>query len=145
MRLVIDASTLVGELLRERGKARILDPRLELFIAAPTYGEMHHELLKRQQLLVQRRGLEPDLAAALVQEGFDVAEEALSIVPGEWLEPFQEEALGRVPQDRNDWPSVALALALNVGIWTEDRDFFGSGLATWRTPILQYALTTEML
>jgi predicted nucleic acid-binding protein len=142
---VIDASTLVGELLRERGKARILDPRLELYIAAPIYSEMRHELLKRQRLLVRRGRLTPALATALVQEGFDAAEEALSVVPSEWLEPFREDALWRIPQDPDDWPSVALALALDAGIWTEDRDFFGCGLATWRTPVLQHALTTETL
>lgn len=143
MRLVIDASTLVGELLRARGKARLLNPRLELYIASPTYSEMRHELLKRQKLLVSRASLPPNLAATLVQEGFEVAEKALSVVPSEWLEPFREEALWRIPQDPNDWPSVALALALDAGIWTEDRDFFGCGLITWRTPILEQALTTE--
>ena len=28
---------------------------------------------------------------------------------------------------------VAVALLPNVPVWTEDRDFFGSGLATWTT------------
>jgi len=143
VRLVIDASTLVGELLRERGKAHILDRRLDLYIAEPTYSEMRHELLKRQRLLVRRSGLTPHLAAALAREGFDTAKEALSVVPSEWLEPFREDALWRIPQDPDDWPSVALALALNAGIWTEDRDFFGCGLPTWRTPVLQHALTVE--
>ena len=36
-------------------------------------------------------------------------------------------------QDINDWPIVATALVLNCPIWTEDQDFFGSGLATWTT------------
>ena len=141
MRLAIDASTLVGELLRRRGKALILEPRLELYIAGATYSETQHELFRRQRLLVSRAGLPPDVAAALVREGFDVAEQALSIVPDEWLEPFQEDALWRVPADPNDWPPVALAPALDIGIWTEDRDFFGSGIATWQTPVLQHALS----
>jgi predicted nucleic acid-binding protein len=32
-----------------------------------------------------------------------------------------------------DWPVAALALMLSVPVWTEDRDFFGSGIATWTT------------
>ena len=143
MRLVIDASTLVGELLRERGKKLILDPRLELYIAEPTWSEMRHELLRRQKLLVQRGGLSLELAATLLQEGFDAAGRALSVMPSASLEPFRETALGRIPQDPDDWPSVALALMLEVGIWTEDRDFFGSGLATWQTSILRHVLETE--
>ena len=30
-----------------------------------------------------------------------------------------------------DWPVLACALALECPIWTEDRDFFGTGVATW--------------
>ncbi|HEU0020745.1 MAG TPA: PIN domain-containing protein [Dehalococcoidia bacterium] len=36
-------------------------------------------------------------------------------------------------RDEADWPFVALALILGCPIWTEDRDFFGSGVATWAT------------
>lgn len=35
--------------------------------------------------------------------------------------------------DINDWPVVATALTLNCPIWTEDKDFFGSGLPVWTT------------
>jgi hypothetical protein len=34
-------------------------------------------------------------------------------------------------RDPHDWPIVAVALLLGLPIWTEDRDFFGSGVATW--------------
>ena len=36
-------------------------------------------------------------------------------------------------RDVTDWPIVATALLLDCPIWTEDRDFFGSGVATWTT------------
>jgi predicted nucleic acid-binding protein len=36
-------------------------------------------------------------------------------------------------RDAEDWPVVAVALMLSVPVWTEDRDFFGSGIATWTT------------
>lgn len=141
MRLAVDASVLVGELLRRRGRALVADPRLELYIAEPTIDETRHELLKRQRLLVRNAGLAPETAAALVQDGLETAESVLTVAPGEWLEPFRKEALARVPADPNDWPTAALALALGVGVWTDDRDFFGSGLATWQTSVLQHALT----
>jgi hypothetical protein len=32
-----------------------------------------------------------------------------------------------------DWPIVAAALMLKIPVWTEDRDFFGNGIATWTT------------
>lgn len=42
----------------------------------------------------------------------------------------------RIPRDPNDWPTVALALALNAHIWTYNGDFLGCGVATWTTETL---------
>lgn len=47
---------------------------------------------------------------------------------------FEHEARVRLgARDEDDWPVLALALALNCPIWTEDKDFFGTGCATWTT------------
>lgn len=47
---------------------------------------------------------------------------------------FETEAKRRISeQDINDWPLIALAMAFDCPIWTEDRDFFGTGMAIWRT------------
>ena len=43
-------------------------------------------------------------------------------------------------RDIDDWPVVALALAVNAPIWTEDVDFFGSGVATWTTRTVELYL-----
>jgi len=36
-------------------------------------------------------------------------------------------------RDESDWPVLAAALALGCGVWTEDKDFFGTGIAVWTT------------
>ena len=36
-------------------------------------------------------------------------------------------------RDIDDWHVVATALTFNSPIWTEDQDFFGSGIPTWTT------------
>jgi predicted nucleic acid-binding protein len=36
-------------------------------------------------------------------------------------------------RDIKDWPVVATALLFQCSIWTEDQDFFGTGVATWTT------------
>jgi predicted nucleic acid-binding protein len=36
-------------------------------------------------------------------------------------------------RDETDWPVLACALGLACGIWTEDADFFGTGIAVWTT------------
>ncbi len=47
---------------------------------------------------------------------------------------YTDEAKERMKsRDIEDWPIAATALALNSPIWTEDRDFFGSGFSTWTT------------
>jgi len=36
-------------------------------------------------------------------------------------------------RDESDWPVLASALGLGCPIWTEDTDFFGTGVAVWTT------------
>ena len=43
-------------------------------------------------------------------------------------------------RDLADWPIAATALLLECPIWTEDRDFFGSGIATWTTANIEVYL-----
>jgi len=45
---------------------------------------------------------------------------------------FEDKARQRI-RDVRDWPVLAAALALDCPVWTEDQDFFGSGVATWTT------------
>jgi len=53
-------------------------------------------------------------------------------VPLELYGRFESDARERLGQgDHSDWPVLAAALALHCPIWTEDRDFFGVGVATW--------------
>ena len=58
----------------------------------------------------------------------------LAIVPEDALLVFEDAANERLrKRDPNDWPILAASLALNCPIWTEDTDFFGTGVATWTT------------
>ena len=36
-------------------------------------------------------------------------------------------------RDADDWPVLACAMLLSCPVWTEDTDFFGTGVATWTT------------
>jgi predicted nucleic acid-binding protein len=45
---------------------------------------------------------------------------------------FEAEARQRLRgRDEEDWPVLAAALSLSCDIWTEDTDFFGTGVAIW--------------
>lgn len=56
---------------------------------------------------------------------------------------FEVEAKRRIAmKDENDWPIVATALFLSCPIWTEDKDFFGIGIATWQTHTVEIYLSS---
>ena len=65
MRLVVDTSVLVGELLRASGRARLGDDRLELFLPERMWGECRVELPRRIAAFVRRRGLDRSIGDEL--------------------------------------------------------------------------------
>ena len=45
---------------------------------------------------------------------------------------LQAQALQRIAaRDADDWPVLACAMTIGCPVWTEDADFFGTGIATW--------------
>lgn len=42
-----------------------------------------------------------------------------------------------------DWPVLAAAIATGAAIWTDDRDFFGTGVPTWTTRNIRFAGTAS--
>lgn len=69
---------------------------------------------------------------------------AVQIVENASLVDVEEEAKRRIAaRDPDDWPVVALAIALRAPVWTEDPDFFGSGVATWTTRNVEIYLSSE--
>ena len=54
MIIVADASVLVGELLRQRGRELLLDPQLRLVVAEDQWEETEHELSRRLEILQTR-------------------------------------------------------------------------------------------
>lgn len=131
MKLVVDASVLVAEALRESGRKRLGSSFLELYLAEHAYSEAKHELSKRFAIFVERVRLSEENAKSLYQSVLGALELPL-IVPESGYEYFETLAKERIC-DVNDWPTLALALTLDCGIWTQDYDFFGSGVATWST------------
>jgi predicted nucleic acid-binding protein len=143
MRLVVDACVLVSELLRERGRAGLADERLELFLAEHTLSEVRHEVPRRVAAFVRNRGLDEEAGQHLVDRCFQAVGASLIVVPEVAYQPLEEEARWRCARDPEDWPIVALALSLDLGVWTEDGDFLGTGVATWSTRTLETWLSRQ--
>ena len=136
MRLVVDANILVSELLRERGRRLFTHPELHLFVAERAWSEAQHELRRRVALMEAQGRLAVGTGTELLDAAFGLAELRDTRVPDALFAHLEQAGRNRIPRDPDDWPTVALALALDAGIWTNDSDFLGCGLPTWTTDTL---------
>jgi predicted nucleic acid-binding protein len=65
----------------------------------------------------------------------------VQVITADILTEVECKAKARISsRDVNDWPAVAAALLLDCPIWTEDKDFFGAGVATWTTATVELYL-----
>jgi len=136
MRLVADASSLVGELLRARGQALLRHTHLDLSIAESVRNEAQYELERRINDMIRRGRMPYSRGHAVLAAALELLDTRVVRVPLSSYREFEEEARDRIPRDPNDWPTVAAAMALDAGIWTNDGDFLGCGLPTWTTETL---------
>jgi len=138
---VVDASVLVAELLRRRGRELFAHPDLQCVVAEEQWEEARHELQKRVAAIVGQGCLSSEQGERLLGVVHDfVEDDVIEVVPRTFYEHMERAARRRVPRDANDWAPVALALALNVAILTGDHDFLGCGCPTWTVE----TLTTEL-
>jgi len=80
--------------------------------------------------LAKRRAVDSSVALTVLQE---VSRIVVS-VDRSLYEDYEKLARERIERrDPDDWPVVAVALMLDIPVWTEDQDFFGCGIPTWTT------------
>ncbi len=88
--------------------------------------------------IAAHREMAPAQAEAVLHE---VVGGFVHIVDCSLYEEYEERARARISsRDVNDWPIVATALLIDAPVWTEDRDFFGSGIATWTSDRIELYL-----
>ncbi|BAC90960.1 glr3019 [Gloeobacter violaceus PCC 7421] len=141
MLLVVDANIIVGTLLREAGRTLVAERRLDLFICERAVEEALHELRKRGNAMVRQGRILPVQRDTMLELALSTLRRNIRIAPELVYLPVERQARQRIPRDPDDWPTVALALVLESGIWTEDNDFLGCGLPTWTTQTLHTHLT----
>jgi predicted nucleic acid-binding protein len=126
--LVLDANIVMSAVLGAR-VGLLLDrygDKIALFAPEVVFQDARRHL----PAVVAKRGgdLELVLRSLASLEAIILAE------PEDAYAAWRDEALERIgARDPDDWHVVALALAVDCPIWTEDNDFFGTGLATWTT------------
>ena len=91
-------------------------------------------------LLKQRAKPDADVSASL-----EYLRLIVETVDSELYAVFEKEARQRLRgRDEDDWPVLATALALSCAIWTEDADFFGTGIAVWTTDPIEIFLQAQI-
>lgn len=104
MRLVVDASVRIGEVLRAAGRTRLGDARLELFLPEQEWGEVQHEMPRRIDAFAHHRGVPADEAVALQVACLDAIQANVSIILSAVTAPLEDEARARSLRDPRDWP-----------------------------------------
>ena len=97
------------------------------------------EAEKYVAVLAKRKGIETKLAQSVL----DLVSRIVQSVDQSLYEDFEKPARERIERrDPRDWPVIAVAMLLNIPVWTEDQDFFGSGIPTWTTDRVEMYLRT---
>ncbi len=137
MIVVADASVLVAELSRRRGRELLSRPDLRVVMAEDQWNETAHELDKRLAAIVRHGHLSPSQADDLLRAITELVEtHVIEIIPRDFYEQVESVARRRIPRDPQDWPTVALAIVLGAPILTGDQDFLGCGCPTWTVETL---------
>jgi predicted nucleic acid-binding protein len=137
MIIVADASVLVAELLRKRGRELIAHPDLRVVVAEDQWAETQPRLEARLAVLIGRGRLDEEQADELRRAITGLLEgHVIDVVPRAAYQDHEVVARERIPRDPDDWPTVALAIVLEAGILTGDEDFLGCGCPTWTAETL---------
>jgi predicted nucleic acid-binding protein len=126
--IVLDANILIRAVLGHRVRQLITDHLADVSFFAPdgAYAEAREHL----PALLEKRFVSGAAALATL----DALEAVVRPIAAELYQPLKQQALARISErDPEDWPALACALMLGCPVWTEDADFFGSGVATWTT------------
>jgi len=124
--IVLDANILIRAVLGKRVRQLILEYASTVQFFAPDIA--YADARKYLPDLLKKRGVEPDSAVAVLE----LLETVVIALDIELYAPLRTQASSRVAmRDADDWPVLACALAIDCPIWTEDADFFGTGVATW--------------
>jgi predicted nucleic acid-binding protein len=90
-------------------------------------------------LLAKRGKSNSDLAASIAY-----LRQLIESVDPEFYAAFENDARERLRgRDEGDWHVLATALWLGRPIWSEDTDFFGTGIAVWNTNRIEIFLQQQ--
>ena len=134
-RVVLDANILLRGVLGHRVLG-LLDSYADA-VAFYSPDICFEEAQKHIPAIARRRNADPTGGLLLLER----IAETVAVVDRVLYEEHEARARYRISsRDEADWPVVATSLLLDCPVWTEDKDFFGSGVATWTTATIEIYL-----
>jgi len=138
--IVLDANILIRAVLGQR-VSQLLDQYSQQGIRFYAPETAYVEAEEYLPTLLRKKGKsDTDLAAAL-----QYLRSKVEPVEQDSYGIFETEAKARLAgRDDDDWPVLATALALACPIWTEDKDFFGTGASIWTSSRVEIFLKAQV-
>jgi predicted nucleic acid-binding protein len=133
--VIADANVVLSALIGGRARLVIASQQGPKCVATQAVAE---EIARHLPRLATKRGLDQALLFA-----------ALQVMPIEWkaaadYEDQRAQAEQRIAaRDPDDWPTVALALKLDLPVWSQDKDLTDAGLQVFTTGDLLDALQVQ--
>jgi predicted nucleic acid-binding protein len=134
--IVLDANILIRAVLGRRVRELVGDSadKVQFFSPDVAYADARKYLPE----LLEKRGVNSESAMAVL----DALESLVWPLELGVYEGFKTQALQRIAmRDADDWPVLACAMTIGCPVWTEDADFFGTGVATWTSDRVELYLT----
>ena len=126
--IVLDANILIRAVLGKRVRELIAANAgtVQFFARDVAYADARKYL----PALLEKRGVNSEVALTVL----DALESIVQPLELDVYAGLQAQALQRIAmRDADDWPVLACAMTIACPVWTEDADFFGTGIATWTT------------
>ncbi len=124
--IVLDANILIRAVLGKRVRELILTHADSVKFFAPDVA--YADARKYLPALLEKRGVQSGSAMTVL----DSLESVVHAIEFELYEGMRHQAMQRIAAwDAGDWPVLATAMTIGCPVWTEDTDFFGTGVPTW--------------
>jgi predicted nucleic acid-binding protein len=124
--IVLDANILIRAVLGTKVRELILQNTSTVKFFAPDVA--YADARKYLPALLEKRGI----PSATVLTVLDSLASIVQVIEHDLYAGLQQQALKRIAvRDADDWPVLACAMAIGCPVWTEDADFFGTGVPTW--------------
>lgn len=125
-RLVLDANILLRAVFGVRVRSLLETHEDSVSFYAPDI--CFADARKYIPSISEKRRIDPEPGILVL----DQLSRLVEVVDRSLYEEYETSARERmISRDEEDWPIIASSLLLKCPVWTEDRDFFGSGISIW--------------